>query len=143
MPVGTYSRVMASRTPTTIDEYIAGFPPDVQVVLKRIRATVASAAPGAHELISYRMPAFAQHGILVYFAAFKAHIGVFPPFSGDPKLEQALAPYSGPKGNLKFPLSRPIPYHLIKRLVTVKVKQHLAKASAKRTPRGKGTRSTA
>jgi uncharacterized protein YdhG (YjbR/CyaY superfamily) len=114
--------------PANIDEYIAPFPPDIQAILERIRATIAAAAPEAHEVISYRMPAFAQNGILIYFAAFKNHIGIFPPISGDPKLQKTLTPYAGPKGNLKFPLARPIPYDLIKRIVKPRLKQNLAKA---------------
>lgn len=116
-----------SRAPTSIDEYIAAFPRDVQAILRNIRATVAAAAPDAEETISYRMPAFAQHGILIYFAAFKNHIGVFPPVSGDPSLEKALAKYAGPKGNLKFPLSKPTPYGLIRRIVRLRLKKNLAK----------------
>jgi uncharacterized protein YdhG (YjbR/CyaY superfamily) len=74
---------MAARTkpPASIDEYIADSPAPVQAILEKIRATIAAAAPDAEERISYRMPAFAQHGILIYFAAFKAHIGIFPPVS--------------------------------------------------------------
>jgi uncharacterized protein YdhG (YjbR/CyaY superfamily) len=116
--------------PTTIDEYIAAFPPPVQEILQKIRATVAAAAPDADEVISYRMPAFTQHGVLLYFAAFKSHIGVYPPVSGDPELESRLTPYAGPKGNLKFPLDRPIPYDLISRIARLRVKQNLAKAAA-------------
>jgi uncharacterized protein YdhG (YjbR/CyaY superfamily) len=122
----------ATRPPKDIDAYIAGFPPDVQTILKKIRATVASAAPDADERISYRMPAFAQDGILIWFAAFKAHIGVFPPVSGDPKLEKALAPYAGPKGNLRFPFDEPIPYPLIRRIVQHKLQQNRAETSASR-----------
>jgi uncharacterized protein YdhG (YjbR/CyaY superfamily) len=83
------------------------------------------------------MPAFKQHGILVYFAAFAHHIGLYPPVSGDARLEKSLEPYAGPKGNLKVPLDRPIPYPLIRRVVALKLKQNLAKASAKapRRPR--------
>ena len=124
----------AGRTtpPTSISEYIASCPPGVRPILKKIRATIAAAAPDAQELISYRMPAFAQSGILVYFAAFKAHIGLFPPVSGDAKLEKALEPYKGPKGNLKFTLDEPIPYDLIRRIATLRVKQNLSKSAAKR-----------
>ena len=98
-----------TRTPTTIDEYIAGFPPPIQVILKKIRATIAAAAPAAQERISYRMPAFAQKGILLYFAAFKTHIGVYPPVSGDRGLEKALSAYTGPKGNLEVLAQSPHP----------------------------------
>lgn len=85
--------------------------------------------PEAGEVISYRMPAFKQLGILVYFAAFKNHIGLYPPVSGDARLEKSLEPYAGPKGNLKFPVDRPIPYALIRRIVKLKLKQNLARAS--------------
>jgi uncharacterized protein YdhG (YjbR/CyaY superfamily) len=129
---------MAERTgvPTTIDEYIAAFPPQVRTILRRIRATIADAAPDAREVISYRMPAFKQHGILLYFAAFKAHIGIFPPVSGDPTLDKALLPYRGPKGNLRFPFDEPMPYGLIGRIARLRARQDLAKArgtTAKRT----------
>jgi len=118
--------------PNTIDEYISAFPPDVQAILERIRQTIHNAAPNAEEKISYRIPAFAQHGIIVYFAAFKSHVGLYPPVSGDPRLGKAIAPYAGEKGNLKFPLNQPIPYNLIRRIVKHRLKQNLAKASAKR-----------
>jgi len=109
--------------PTNIDEYIAASPSEVQPILRRIQRTIRNAAPGAQELISYRMPAFRINGILLYFAAFKKHIGLYPPVSGDAKLEKALMPYKGPKGNLKFPLDQAIPYSLIKRVVLFRVKQ--------------------
>ena len=123
---------MAIRTPApnSIDEYIAASSSDVQPILKKIRMTISAAAPGAQEVISYRMPAFRLHGILVYFAAFKAHIGLYPPVSGDASLTKALSPYAGPKGNLKFPLDQPIPYALIKRVVLLRVKQDLSRAAA-------------
>lgn len=124
---------MATRSaPRTIDEYIARCPDEVQLILEKIRAIVVTVAPDAQERISYRMPAFWQQGILIYFAAFKSHIGIYPPFSGDAELEQALARYRGPKGNLKFPLDEPIPYQLIRRLVRRKLEQNLAKAAKRR-----------
>jgi uncharacterized protein YdhG (YjbR/CyaY superfamily) len=116
----------------TIDGYIARFPPEVRATLERVRRTVHEAAPNAEETISYRIPAFTLHGILVYFAAFKGHIGLFPPVAGDARLEKAIARYAGPKGNLRFPLDEPIPYGLIARVVKLRVKQNLAKAAAKR-----------
>src|SRR6476660_4935134 len=112
-----------------VDEYIAGFPRAVRAILKKIRATAAAAAPAASEKISYRMPAFVQDGILIYYAAFKHHIGVFPPVSGDPRLERSLSRYRGPKGNLKFPIDEPMPYHLIKRIVALRLRQDAAKAA--------------
>jgi uncharacterized protein YdhG (YjbR/CyaY superfamily) len=103
----------------------------VRTLLERIRLTIRNAAPGAQEIISYRMPAFTQSGVLVYFAAFKNHIGLYPPVSGDARLEKAISPYAGEKGNLRFPLNQPIPYDLIERIVKLRVKQNLVKAVAK------------
>ena len=123
--------LVASKAPKNIDEYISAFSPEVQEILETIRSTVRAAAPDAAETISYRMPAFKQSGVLVYFAAFKNHIGLFPPVKGDEKLLKAVARYAGEKGNLRFPLDQPIPYGLIKRIVTLRVKQNLAKAAAK------------
>jgi uncharacterized protein YdhG (YjbR/CyaY superfamily) len=120
-----------AKLPTSIDEYIAACPPEVQPILTKVRLAISAAAPEAQEVISYGMPAFRRHGILVYFAAFKNHIGLYPPILGDATLEKALAPYAGPKGNLKFPLDQPIPCVLIKRIVRLRVKQDLARASAK------------
>jgi uncharacterized protein YdhG (YjbR/CyaY superfamily) len=115
-----------------IDGYISQFPPDVQAILHEVRTTISSAAPEAMETISYLMPAFKQHGILVYFAAWKKHIGMYPPISGDKALEKAIARYAGPKGNLQFPLDEPIPYDLIERIVKLRVMQDSDKAAARR-----------
>jgi uncharacterized protein YdhG (YjbR/CyaY superfamily) len=121
-----------SAKPASIDQYIAAYPPKVRTILKKIRRTIHEAAPNAEEVISYRMPAFKQGGVLVYFAAFKNHIGLFPPVRGNPTLERAVARYAGPKGNLRFPLDEPIPYALIARIVKFRAKRNLAKAGAKR-----------
>jgi uncharacterized protein YdhG (YjbR/CyaY superfamily) len=121
--------------PKDIDSYISQFPADVQAVLQKVRATISQAAPEAKEVISYQMPAFKQHGILVYFAGWKKHIGLYPPISGDKSLEKAIARYAGPKGNLQFPLDEPIPYDLIERIVKLRVKQDAEKAAAKRRKR--------
>ena len=118
--------------PATIDEYISGFPPEVQAVLQRIREVVRDAAPEAEEAISYRIPAFKQNGVLVYFAAFKAHIGLYPPVKGDARLERAVAAYAGEKGNLRFPLNEPVPFDLIGRIARLRLKQNLAKAASRR-----------
>ena len=113
--------------PETIDEYNAGFPPEKRAILEKIRTTIRGAAPDAKEVISYRMPTFTQNGVLVHYAAFKNHIGLYPPVSGDAELEAALAPYAGEKGNLRFTLDQPIPYDLIGRIVKHKLKQNEAK----------------
>jgi uncharacterized protein YdhG (YjbR/CyaY superfamily) len=109
------------KIPTTVDDYIASFTPEVQAILHKIRQTIKTVAPDAQETISYRMPAFKLNGILVYFAAFKMHIGLFPPVRGDDSLMLALKPYAGPKGNLQFPLEKPIPYALIRRIVRARL----------------------
>lgn len=118
-------------TPKNIDEYIAAFSPAVQAILEKIRRTIRAAAPDAQEVISYQMPAFKLNGVLAYFAAFKNHIGLYPPVSGDAELVQAVSPYAGEKGNLRFPLDQPIPYDLIERIVKLRVSQNLAKAASK------------
>jgi len=111
----------AQTAPKSVDEYIASFRPEVQKILEGIRETVRAAVPAAEEIISYRMPAFKLDGIVVYFAAFKGHIGLFPPVRGDVELMQAVKPYAGPKGNLRFPFDKPIPYALIRRIVKGRV----------------------
>lgn len=116
-------------TPKNIDEYIAPFSPEVRAILKKIRLTIKNAAPGAQETISYKIPAFKLDRILVYFAAFKNHIGLFPPVRGDAKLVKAASAYAGEKGNLQFPLNRPIPYGLIGKIVKFRVKQNSLKAT--------------
>jgi uncharacterized protein YdhG (YjbR/CyaY superfamily) len=126
---------LTASAPESIDGYIAAFPPDVRRILRRIRAVVREAAPGAREKISYRIPAFTLDGPLVYFAAFRRHIGFYPPVRGDARLEKAVAPYAGRKGNLQFPLDRPIPYDLVRRIVRFRVKQNRAEAAAKQKAR--------
>jgi uncharacterized protein YdhG (YjbR/CyaY superfamily) len=121
-----------SAPPKDIDNYISQFPADVQAILEKVRETIRRAAPDAKETISYMMPAFRQHGILVYFAAWEKHIGMYPPISGNKTLEKAIARYAGPRGNLQFPLDQPMPYHLIARIVKFRVRQDSEKAAAKR-----------
>lgn len=118
--------------PQTIDEYIAGFPKDVQVILKRIRSTVRKAAPGATEKISYQMPTFFLEGNLVHFAAFKTHIGFYPVPTGIEKFQKELSAYEVGKGSVKFPFDEPIPYELIENIVKFRMKENLEKAKKKR-----------
>jgi uncharacterized protein YdhG (YjbR/CyaY superfamily) len=115
--------------PKNIDQYIAAFSPPVRAILERIRSTIQNAAPGAEESISYRMPTFKLHGVIAHFAAFKKHIGFYPPVRGDEGLQKALSIYAGEKGNLKFPFDEPIPYGLIGKAVKLKVKQNSARRS--------------
>src|SRR5262245_49196347 len=118
--------------PGSVDAYIDGFPSKIRSVLRKIQSTVRKAAPDAKEKISYRMPAFFQDGVLIYFAAFKQHIGVFPPVRGNAKLIKDLARYCGPKGNLRFPLDEPMPYDLIRRIVMSRLKEREEKIGSKR-----------
>jgi uncharacterized protein YdhG (YjbR/CyaY superfamily) len=117
---------MKKTTGSGIDAYIAGCQPDVRPILKRIRATVRRAAPRAEERISYRMPAFFQDGVLLYYAAFKNHIGIYPPVA-DKTLKPQIAKYAGPKGNLKFPLDEPFPYGLLTKIVKSRLKENAAR----------------
>ena len=116
--------------PTTIDEYIAGFPPEVQEILQNIRMTIRSAAPGAQETIKYRIPAFILKGNLVYFAAFKNHIGFYPIPTGIEKFKHELSVYKQGKGSVQFPLDRPMPLDLISRIVKFRVEENLQNAEA-------------
>lgn len=101
---------------TSIDDYIASASLDVQSILQEIRRVVKTEVPTAVETISYQLPAFKLDRVFIYFAAFKKHIGVYPPVKGDKNLQKALLPYRGEKGNLKFPLEQPVPYELIRRV---------------------------
>jgi uncharacterized protein YdhG (YjbR/CyaY superfamily) len=121
--------------PQSVDEYIAAFPPDVQEVLARIREVVRRAAPEAREVISYGVPTLRQNRILVHFAAFKQHIGFYPPIRGDSRLEKAAARYANEKGNLRFPLDQPIPYELIGALTGLRATQDRAEVRS-RTKKG-------
>jgi len=121
-----------SKTPKTIDKYIAGFPPDVQEILENIRATIREAAPDAVETISYQMPTFTLKGNLVHFAAFKKHIGFYPAPTGIEAFKDELSVYEGGKGSVQFPLDQPMPLDLIRRIVEFRVKENLAKARSRR-----------
>ncbi len=102
----------------SIDAYIASFPPETGSILRRLRETIRAAAPEATEAISYNIPTFRQAGTyLVYFAGWKKHVSIYPIPKGDPSFEAAIAPYREEKGTLRFPLSAPIPYDLVTRIV--------------------------
>ena len=116
---------------SSIDEYIASFPEDVQKILQEVRTTIQAAAPGAQEKISYQMPAFTFKGNLVYFAAFKKHIGFYPIPSGIEEFKEELSVFDQGKGSVQFPLDKPMPLDLITRIVKFRVKENLAKSEAK------------
>jgi uncharacterized protein YdhG (YjbR/CyaY superfamily) len=109
-----------------IDDYIKTFPPDTQAILERIRQTIKTAAPGAVETISYQMPAFKLNGKgLVYFAAFKNHIGFYPLPSGITNFEKELSKYARSKGTVQFPLDKTIPYDLVTKIVKFRAAENL------------------
>lgn len=115
----------------SIDEYILQFSPEVQEILKTLRKVIREAAPEAVEKISYQMPAFALHGNLVYFAAFKNHIGFYPTASGVAAFKNELSVYKGGKGSVQFPIEKPLPYELISKIVKFKVAENIKQAESK------------
>jgi uncharacterized protein YdhG (YjbR/CyaY superfamily) len=121
--------------PKDVDVYIADFPNNVREILEEIRRTIRKAAPAAEETIKYGMPTYVLEGNLVHFAAFKNHIGLFPPVKADAALKKKLAVYVGPKGNLKFPLDQPIPYALIGKIVKLRIKENRRRAEARKKKR--------
>ena len=123
------------RAPKDIDDYIAAFSPEVRSILQKVRLTIQKAAPEADEKISYQIPTFTLHGNLVHFAAFKYHIGFYPPVRGDAKLRQELSIYAGERGNLRFPLDDRIPYALITKIVKARVRENLERADARTAKR--------
>ncbi|MGV3696707.1 iron chaperone [Flavobacterium sp.] len=110
---------------STVDQYIGTFPAEVQAILEKVRATIVKAAPEALESISYQMPAYKLYGRpLVYFAAFKNHIGFYALPSGHAEFEEALSGYKKGSGSVQFPLDKEIPYDLIKKIVAFRVKEN-------------------
>jgi uncharacterized protein YdhG (YjbR/CyaY superfamily) len=116
----------------TIDEYISPFPKDIQKILEAVRKTIKESAPEAEEAISYQMPTFKLNGNLVHFAAFKNHIGFYPTPSGTEKFKKEISVYRSGKGSVQFPLDKPIPLSLIKKIVKHRVKENSAKTKKKR-----------
>ena len=111
----------------TIDEYIATFPRNVQSILQELRQVIRDCAPEAREAISYQIPAFKLKDNLVFFAAFKNHIGFYPTPSAIEAFKEKLSSYEVSKGAVRFPLSEPIPFDLVREMVTFRLKENLAK----------------
>jgi uncharacterized protein YdhG (YjbR/CyaY superfamily) len=120
---------------TTIDQYIQGFPGDVQAKLSELRSTIRKSAPQATEKISYGVPTFELNGNLVHFAAFKRHIGFYPAPSGIARFEKELKPYKSAKGSVQFPLDQPLPLQLIAKIVEFRVGENSQKKA-----KGSGSR---
>jgi uncharacterized protein YdhG (YjbR/CyaY superfamily) len=110
-----------------IDEYIAFKTPEVKILLEQMRQTVNNAAPEAEEVISYNMPAFKYHGMLVYFSAYKNHIGFYATPTGHKEFQEELSVYKQGKGSIQFPLSKPLPLDLITKIVKFRVKENFKK----------------
>jgi len=124
---------MNPNTPTTIDEYISGFPVDIQLILNQVRSTIKQVAPNAEESIGYGMPAYKTHGKpLVYFAGFKNHIGFYATPTGHAEFAKELSKYKQGKGSVQFPIDQPMPLELIAQIVEFRVIENQEKAKAKK-----------
>ncbi len=119
-------------TPKTVDDYINSFPADVMSKLKQLRKTIKATAPKAEELISYGIAGYKYHGMLIYFAGFSNHISVYPAPRGVDAFKKELAIYKGGKGTIQFPLDKPLPLDLVKRIVIFRMKENEGKAAAKK-----------
>jgi uncharacterized protein YdhG (YjbR/CyaY superfamily) len=121
----------------TTDDYIASFPRNVLPVLRKLRQAIKDAAPEAEEVISYQMPAFKLNGILVWFAAFKNHIGFYPTASAIEAFKEKLAGYEVSKGTVRFPLDKSVPFDLVKEMVRFRVEENLSKSRQVKVARRK------
>jgi len=119
--------------PETVDQYIAAFPADVKKRIQQLRKTIKAAAPKADELISYQMPGYKYFGMLVYFAAYKNHIGFYPGAGGVLEFYKELSSFKNAKGSVQFPHDRPIPFEIISKIVKFRVKQNEEKFSLKKS----------
>jgi uncharacterized protein YdhG (YjbR/CyaY superfamily) len=120
-----------TKSPQTVDDYIAGFPAEIQSILQQIRSIIRETVPDAEEVINYQMPTYRLQGNLVHFAAFKSHIGFYPTPTGVEAFMDELAPYQHAKGSIRFPFDQPIPYALIRKIVAFRVKETLKKGKLK------------
>jgi len=116
----------------TVDEYLSAFPKNTRDILKKLRQTIKQAAPQAKEVISYNMPAFKLNGMLVYYAAYKEHIGFYPTPSGIEAFKKELSGYVGAKGSVQFPINKPMPFDLISKIVKFRVRENLEKKKVKK-----------
>lgn len=123
---------MTTNKAANVDDYITGFPPEVQEVLQRVRDTIRKAAPAAEETIAYAMPAYKLNGTLVYFAGYKSHVGFYATPTGHEAFKKELSKYKEGKGSVQFPLDEPMPLKLIEKIVKFRVKENAEKAKAKK-----------
>lgn len=116
-----------TKKPETVDDYISMYPEDTQKILNRMRQAIRESAPDAEEVISYQIPTYKLNGNLVHFGAFKDHIGFFPTSSAREAFNKELSKYKGGKGTIQFPLDKPTPYALVRKIVKLRVKENLSK----------------
>lgn len=119
----------------TVDGYLAGFSPGIRKILDQLRAVILKAAPQAEEVISYQIPAYKLHGMLVYFAAYAKHIGFYPTPSGIEKFRNELTGYKTSRGAIQFPLDKPLPVSLISKIVKFRVKENIEAAEIRNKAR--------
>ena len=124
--------IAGAKVAADVNEYISGFPPSTQKLLKQLRSTIKKAAPAAEEGISYQMPAYKLSGVLVYFAGYKSHIGFYPGASGVASFKKELVKYKTAKGSIQFPLDEPLPLDLVNRIVAFRVSQNLEEEALKK-----------
>jgi len=122
---------MPAAKPKSVEDYIAGFPIDVQDLLEKMRTTIKKAAPQAEEMISYNMPLYKWNGMLVSFAAWKNHIALYPTPLVTGEMKKKLAPFEGAKSTLRFPIDKPLPLLLISKVVKLRMKENVARARKK------------
>jgi uncharacterized protein YdhG (YjbR/CyaY superfamily) len=122
---------MKPQTTKTIDEFIGQFPPETQAILQQVRDTIKSAAPDATETISYGIPTFQFHGNLVHFSGYAHHIGFYPGANGVHEFARELSGYKTSKGTVQFPLDKPIPFDLIRRITEFRLQENLEKVKKK------------
>ena len=122
---------MVPNKTNNIDNYIAGFPKEIQEILQQVRSAISKAAPAAEETINYGIPTFTLKGNLVHFAGYKNHIGFYPAPSGIETFKKELSIYKGAKGSVQFPIDKPMPLALISKIVKFRVKENMEKANAK------------
>jgi uncharacterized protein YdhG (YjbR/CyaY superfamily) len=125
---------MESRTKKfkTVDEYLSALTPKTRGLFQEMRSTIRNAAPKAEELISYNIPAFKQQGMLVWYAAFKTHIGFYPRVSAIEAFKKELSLYKGAKGSVQFPMDKPLPLSLVSKIVKFRIKENSKRAVVKK-----------
>jgi uncharacterized protein YdhG (YjbR/CyaY superfamily) len=115
-----------------VDEYLLGVPKEARTALEKLRQTIKAAAPMAAEVISYQMPMYKHHGMVIGFAAFKDHCSIFPGSAVMDAYQEELKRYDTSKGTIRFPTNKPLPAALVKKLVRARIKENEARAAAKK-----------